>query len=140
MKWNRRSLVRACEALIERDDFTVRLGSIDPDCATAAVDYGWNEEDGAYDIQVTLDPSQGGLIESLLHECLHVVLASELGGKFNARLEEVLVKALESELWVKAMKSPEVARWRSLLDRKLEDEVQQGVHPAGGNHSSSRRR
>jgi hypothetical protein len=135
VKWNRKSLLRACEELIAREDFTVQLRTIDPKDATAHVNYEWNRRDGAHNIQVTLDPSQGGLIESLLHECLHVVLADEIGDRFNARLEEVLVKALEDELWRKAMKSPEVARWRSLIDRKTDD-IREGVHPSGDDDGS----
>jgi hypothetical protein len=120
VKWNRKSLLRACEALIEREDFHLRLATVDPKESTAHVEYGWKRGGGVHDINVTLDPSQGGLIESLLHECLHVVLSDLIGDSFNARLEEVIIRELERELWAKAMKSPEVAHWRSLIDRKLE--------------------
>jgi hypothetical protein len=122
VKWNRRSLLRACEDLIKRDDFTVRLRTIDPKYSTAHVEYGWGEDSGIHDISVTLDPSQGGLIESLLHECLHVVLADLMHGNFNSTLEERIIRTLEEDLWKKAMKSPDVARWRSLLNKKLEED------------------
>ena len=120
MKWNRKTLLAACEELIRRDDFTLKLATIDPKCATAHVEWSWGGEKGAHDFEVTIDASQGGLIESLLHECLHIVVAEQIGDQFNAALEESIIKALERDLWMKAMKTPQVMRWRALINQKLE--------------------
>lgn len=120
-KWNRKTLLAACEALIEREDFQLRLGTIDPKVSTAHVEYTWGDERGAHDISVVLDSTQTGLIEGLLHECLHVVLADSIADNFNRKLEEVCVRHLEQELWNKTMKSADVIRWRTIINQKLEE-------------------
>jgi hypothetical protein len=122
VRWNRRSLLTACEALIKREDVEIRLATVDPSESTAHVQYAWSKKNGTYDVRITLDPSQGGLIESLLHECLHVVLDREIESCFNKPLEEAIIKALERDLYVKAMKKADVARWRQLINFKLEEE------------------
>ncbi len=104
-----------------RDDFHVRLGTIDPKTSTAYVDAMWTPEEGYHDIFVTLDPSQGGIIESMLHECLHIVIAEHIGDEFNRTLEEIIIHAVEREVWVKSMKAADTIRWRALINSKLEE-------------------
>lgn len=117
-KWNRRSLIRACEDLIAREDCIVELGGItDPKVSAHAVydvDHRWKPSD----IRFRIDPSKSSLIEGLLHEALHVVVGRDLGG-FNPGLDEVLVQALERELWVKGFKREDIKRWKGLIERKL---------------------
>lgn len=120
MKWNRRSLLKACEELIQRPDFRIKISSMDARDVTGHVTYLWDEKTSRHrDIRVTLDPTQGGLIESLLHECLHVVLTPVVHLNFNTRLEEDIVQRLERELWVKTMKPEDVRVWRRLIKEKL---------------------
>ncbi len=121
LKYNRITLLKACEALIRRSDFTLKLRTINPKSCTAHVTYTHNLPDSPCDFVVTIDGSQGGLIESLLHETLHIVLHEEIGGNFNGALEETLIKSLERDLWIKAFKPPVVRRWRLLLKEKLND-------------------
>jgi len=120
-KWNRVTLLQACEDLVHREDVTLKLRNVDPSVSTAHVDYRWNKKRGPYDIEIVLDPSQGGLIESLIHECLHVVLDSDIASCFNATLEEKVIAALEQDLWRKRMKKRDVVRWRALINSKLEE-------------------
>ena len=119
-RWNRISLRKACESLIERDDFSLRLATIDPKIATAHIEYTWGGTKGNRNFRCTIDASQGGLIESLLHETLHIVVAPEIGDNFNTPLEEVVIRALEGDLWRKGFKTADVKKWRSLIKRKLD--------------------
>jgi hypothetical protein len=120
VKFNRRSLIRACEDLLRREDCQVRLATILDEKTTARCEYHWDPEKGVSDMRLTLDPSAGGLIESALHEALHIVLADEIGEVFNRCTEEVIIRALERELWVKGFKGADTKRWRALLNGKLE--------------------
>lgn len=116
-KWNRRSLLSSCEALLSRDDCQLRIRTITDDQTTAKCSFMWKDGQ-ASDIRLTVDPAKGGLVESFLHEALHVVLAQDLGERFSTALDEVLVHALERELWIKLRKN-DLARWKHLITKKL---------------------
>jgi len=115
--WNRRSLLRACEGLLEREDCSLRLRTISEPATTAHGSYS-DSKQGPINIILTTDPAKGGLIECFLHEALHIVLASEIGDRFNIGLEEIQICALERELWMK-FKKKDTARWRRLINAKL---------------------
>lgn len=138
-KWNRVNLLQACEDLLARDDLTLIMCSVDPSASTAHVTYAWDKKRGPHDIEITIDPSQGGLIESTMHECLHVVLDSDIASCFNKGLEERIIKALEKDLWLKRLKSRDVVRWRALINSKLEKELPdvsgKSLRPDGGGDS-----
>lgn len=116
MHWNRRNLLRACEDLLRRDDCTLKLKTINSG-STATCDFTTTET-GVKHITLVVDPSIASLVEGFLHEALHVVLV-QLDEQFNDALEEVLVRALERELWVKTMNPEATARWRKLINEKL---------------------
>lgn len=99
----------------------MRLRTIDTPGTTAHVEYGWSAEDGVHDIDITVDPAQGGLIESTLHECLHLVLTNDIHFRFNKLLEERIIRRLEEELWRKGMSAKDAQRWRTLINSKLEE-------------------
>ena len=115
--WTRPLLLRACEALLSREDCHLRLRSISDAQTTANCSYRPSPS-GPIDIVLTTDPAKGGLIESFLHEALHVVLNQHIGERFSVTLDEVLIKALQRELWVK-FKKADVTRWRRLINAKL---------------------
>ena len=119
-RWNRKTLLKACEALISRKDFFLKLATIDPKISTAHIEYTWGGTKGNRNFRCTIDASQGGLIESLLHECLHIVVVEQIGDNFNTPLEEVVIRALEGDLWRKGFKTADVKRWRALIKGKLD--------------------
>ena len=114
----------------------MRLGTIDPKISTAYVTSTWDPENGHHDIVVTLDPSQGGLIESMLHECLHIILSDEIADHFNRAVEETIIHAVERDVWVKSMKPADIARWRLLINTKLEEAGQHA--PSTSIHTDNR--
>lgn len=76
----------------------------------------------AVEIQVDID--KDGAIRCVIHELLHVVLADELGWA-SGEVEEVIVLALETELYEYVKKSPRrLAGWRKAIDARTvhEDE------------------
>lgn len=115
--WNRKSLLRACEALLEREDCTIRLRTIQEHQTTAHCDYVVGEE-GAEKPRLTIDPAKGGLVECALHEALHAVLQEIIGSNFNSTLDEVIIRALERDIWTH-MKRNETNKWRRILNAKL---------------------
>lgn len=115
-KWNRRNLLLACETLLKRDDCTLQLKTINTG-ETAKCAYT-HTEDGVRDIVLTVDPSIASLVEGFLHEALHVVLVNDLV-RFHVTVEEVLVRTLERELWMKEMGRKRAVRWRKLINEKL---------------------
>lgn len=117
-KWNRRSLIRACEELLGRDDCLVELGVITDPKVTARCEYDLDQKWKPSNIRLRVDPSKSSLIEGLLHEALHVVVGREMRG-FNEGLEEKLIQALEEEIWRRGFKGRDVRRWQALIERKL---------------------
>ena len=119
-RWNRQSLLKACEKLLKRPDCTLHLQPIiKEDKTTAFGQYSLMKLTGEISkIRLVVDPAKSSLVEGFLHEALHIVLREELGGKFNETLEEILVKALERELWIKMPKGAG-ERWRRLINEKL---------------------
>lgn len=115
--YTRPSLLRACEALLRREDCTLKLRTIGDPQISAHCTYR-PAKDGPVDLILTTDVAKGGLIECFLHEALHVVLAQRIGEVFNSTLDEVIIKALEVELW-KKFKKRDVERWRRLIEAKL---------------------
>lgn len=116
-RWNRASLLKACEQLLGRADLQIRLKPVqEPDTAGFTADYRNGE---IQNILITVDLAQGGLIESVLHELLHIVLDREVNQRFNLPLEEAMIKALEKQLFTKAIKKGALARWRRLIRAKL---------------------
>jgi len=76
-------------------------------------------EPNDYPSPVVLDPFRGGLIESTVHELLHIARAKDLarwGG-----LEEGIVISLEQELMARINHSPARVRWwRGAIAAKLD--------------------
>lgn len=117
-KWNRRSLIRACEDLIAREDCVIELGGITDPKVSAHAAYDLDQKWKPSNIRLRVDPDKSSLIEGLLHEALHVVVGFDLKG-FSPGLDEVIVQSLERELWVKGFKREDIKRWKGLIDRKL---------------------
>lgn len=117
-KWNRVTLLGACEDMLRRDDVRLIVGPVkEPLTARYVADV--DASGRLSNIEIRVDPAQGGLIESVLHELLHVVLDSILGARFNSPLEECMVKALERDLFLKAIKHGGLRRWRRLIESKI---------------------
>ena len=116
--WNPRTLLLACETALKRPDSTLRVATIRDPVLTAKCEFSWDGK-RASDSEFVVDPAKGGLVESFLHEALHVVLAQEIGERFNPTLDEVIIKALERELWMK-IKKRDLVRWRALLAARIE--------------------
>jgi hypothetical protein len=120
-KWNRRSLLMACEDLLHDPRVELRLRTITTPNITAHVTAEYEDDNQTLKrAVVTLDPAQGGLIECALHELLHIVLDKEAGSLFNALLEEKIIKTMEVELFAKAIKPKDAKRWRKIINDKLE--------------------
>jgi len=117
-KWNRKSLLRACEEVLNRSDCTIELGGVTEAKTTAWGKYDMNPAGEPSNIRFRLDPSKSSLIEGLLHEALHVVLDRYLVG-FSEGLEEVVIRAIEEDLWKKGFSPGDVKRWRALIERKI---------------------
>ncbi len=117
-KWNRRSLLRACEELLSRPDTSIKLQNINLKGVTAKTSFTHTEE-GVSGVLIVIDPNQSGSIEAALHEILHVLLVNQVRGKFHVSLEEVVVRALERELWARAFKPADTKRWKAILERKI---------------------
>ena len=75
--------------------------------------------------RVTVDPHQSGMIEGVIHECLHVVLDAALLATFSPRerapsLWEAVLDTLETVIAEDVLSSPEeTEKWRKAIDRKL---------------------
>lgn len=118
-RWTRTSLLQACEEVLQRSTTVLRLQPVRAANTTAGFE-GDIMTDGTIDnVVITVDTAQGGLIESVLHELLHVVLDQELNAKFNSLLEERMIKSLEQELFVKTINKGHLRRWRRLIKSKL---------------------
>ena len=116
----RRSLIAQLERILASPKVELRLRTIENPSVTSRYSGTWRGRALQHAI-VTLDPSAGGLIECAVHEALHLALGPLLEPEFDAELEEVLIKALESHLWLKGFESPtKLRRWRKLLNAKLE--------------------
>lgn len=119
-RWNRQTLLAACEAVLQRDDVRLVRGKATTDNVTAHFDADVREDGAICNIVITVDPDQGGLIECVLHELLHIVLDQTINASFNSTLEERMIKALEQELFVKTINKGHLRRWRKLVNEKLE--------------------
>ena len=120
MRWTRTTLLTACEAILADPAISLRLRTIRAQNVTSHVDATFTPKGEIEHGLVTLDPALGGLIECALHEALHLALGPVINANFNDALEEVVIRALERDLWVMAMRSKRrVARWRRLLNAKL---------------------
>lgn len=117
-KWNRRSLLRACEEILTRSDTTIKLQSINIKGVTAKTSWT-HTANGVSEVSIIIDPNQAGQIEATLHEVLHVVLVNQIRTRFHLSLEEVVIGALEVELWKRAFKPEDVVRWKGILGRKI---------------------
>jgi hypothetical protein len=117
-KWNRRSLLLACEEILSRSDTSIKLQPIHVKGVTARTSFTFDESRVSR-VLIIIDPSQSGQIEAALHEALHVILVNQIRGRFHVSLEETVVKALEVELWKRAFRPKDIARWRGILGRKL---------------------
>ena len=117
-KWNRKSLLRACEEVLNQADCAVVLGGVGEVKTTAWGEYDLDSAGRATNIRFRIDPSKASLIEGLLHEALHVVLDRYLVG-FSEGLEEVVIRAIEEDLWKKGFSPGDVKRWRALIERKI---------------------
>lgn len=108
--------------VLRRADTRIALRKVLDPMTTATGTY--NFSDGrAVKLLITIDPAKGGLVEAALHEALHVLFA-ESGFPANDAIEEVLVHALERELWVKMVKGKEMAKWRRTVERKIKAEAE----------------
>ena len=121
MPWNRKSLLTAAELLLRNPGTTLVLRKLPEPGPTAHVASDEGPEGSRINVTITLDPARGGIVEAALHEALHIVLDREIGGKFNQALEEVLIKALERDLWAGPLKGPTFRRWRRLIRKKLQE-------------------
>jgi hypothetical protein len=118
-RWNRTTLLKACEDVLMRDDVRLELREVNGKNLTAGFEGDYDPRKGITNIVITVDQDQGGLIESVLHELLHIVLDDMLNANFNSALEEKMVKALEVDLFVRAIRQGNLKRWRKLIDSKL---------------------
>lgn len=117
VKWNRKNLLTACEDLLKRSDCTLQVKTINSG-PTAQCAYDL-DGDGVRNIVLTVDPSISSLVEGFLHEALHVVLVNDLDSRFSPSIVEKLVKALESELWLRTIRKGDTIRWRKIINEKI---------------------
>lgn len=117
MRWNCRTLLHACEELLQRADCSLHLAAIRENSVTAKNEFTWSDGK-ASQIKLVVDPAQASLVEGFLHEALHVVLAEQMEA-FNAVLEEATVRAIEQHLWTKTMRREDTSRWRRIINAKL---------------------
>ena len=121
MKWNRLTLLESCEELLRRDDLVIKWATVNEKNTTAHFVADVNPEGWLENIVITVDPAQGGLIECVLHECLHIVLQHHVADHFNSMLEEEIVKALERNLWTKGIANAgKVRLWKRLIKAKIQ--------------------
>lgn len=118
-RWTRTSLLKACEEVLQRPTTVLQLHQVTENMITAGFEADVMTDGSIENVVITVDPAQGGLIESVLHELLHVVLDQELNAKFNTLLEEKMIKSLEQELFVKTINKGHLRRWRRLIKSKL---------------------
>ena len=119
-RWNRKTLLAACEAVLRRPDTRLLNRTLKEPGPVAKFTGNIEPNDSLSNVTIYLDPSRMGLVEGALHETLHVVLNQQVGGCFNEALEEVIMKALERDLWIKVLTHRRFKTWRKLVNGKLQ--------------------
>lgn len=77
-----------------------------------------------YKVEIRIDANNLPVERYVMHELLHVVLSELVRGKFDDTMEEVLIVALDTDLWNYVSKSkPRLARWKKTVERKIQETI-----------------
>lgn len=112
--WTRETMLRKLKALLLLKDTQVRFLPMDK--ITARVD--WDPGTHPSNLRIQVDVDKDGAIRCVIHELLHVLLHDEMNWADGA-LEEVVVLALEEDLYEYVKKSPRrITGWRKAIDAR----------------------
>lgn len=83
----------------------------------------WDEVFPPTNIRIKVDANNGDHVSSVIHELLHVVFYDMLYGRLDAKLDEVVILALERDTYEYVKKVPSrYLIWDQLINRKLSED------------------
>lgn len=83
----------------------------------------WDEVFPPTNIRIKVDANNGDHVSSVIHELLHVVFYDMLYGRLDAKLDEVVILALERDTYEYVKKVPgRYLIWDQLINRKLSED------------------
>jgi hypothetical protein len=73
-----------------------------------------------YDITIELDANNDALPQMVVHELLHVIFSPFIEGLVDETLEEVVIVALDVDMWKYISESPQRKRkWEAVVAKKM---------------------
>lgn len=80
----------------------------------------WDSIKPLQNVYIRVDNDKDGRIRSVIHELLHIEFYNTLEPLFNEELEEVVILALEDQLYAYVHEHPHrVSLWRRAIEEKL---------------------
>lgn len=84
----------------------------------------WDDIFPPTNIRIKIDANDGEHVKKVVHELLHVMLYDLWVGRLDATLDEVLIDAMTTDMYLYVNKSKtRLALWLDLIDEKLKEDT-----------------